>query len=539
MGTMTYRDSIPFKPYDQNQATFLPPSLDELIPAGHQVRFVNKVVDQMNLDSVYATYAGGGTSSYHPRMMVKVLLYGYVQRIYSARKLAKALRENVHFMWLAAGQTPDFRTINDFRKSRLQPTLKELFTQLMGQLVELGLVDLGEYFIDGTKVEANARRHSAVWAKKVERHRVSVRRQIEELFDQIQQIAEAEDLDLGEADLPETGGQSDWDSADVEATVERINSALAQPESGDSREGNSNGSCKPGSPASRRRLRQLLRRLGRDKLPRLQRYEAQKRTLDGRNSYSKTDPEATFMRGKHQPFSPMQMRACYNLQLGTQNQFILGYSLHQNAGDKVVLAAHLDRLGFRPDALIGDGGYGSLANYEELNKRDIAAYLKYPGYDRRPSPYEARQMSYNLGEDAYICPQGQRISYRGDRIRKDGTRVRVYQSPDCNGCPVRAECVPEGQEHRKFIVNTKLNLWRNTMDRRLAGGLGEALKKRRSAEVESVFGQLKGNDGLGRLVMRGLAMGELEVGLKAMAHNLRRWHKLLTEGADRMAPALG
>ena len=230
---MKHRENVRFKTYDQSQPTMLPPRLDELIPTYHQVRFINEVVDQMDLDQVYITYQGGGTTSYHPRMLVKVLLYGYVQRIYSARQLAKALRENVQFMWLAAGQTPDFRTINEFRKSRLAPTLKELFSQLMHQLVELQLVDLSDYFVDGTKIEANAGRYTAAWAKNTQRYKASVGEQISELFDQIQQMADAEDLQLGTADLAEMGEAGRWSSEDVRQAADRINEALGPSESGE------------------------------------------------------------------------------------------------------------------------------------------------------------------------------------------------------------------------------------------------------------------------------------------------------------------
>src|SRR5699024_12097371 len=96
-----------FKNYNRDQATFLPPNLDELIDSTHLVRFVDYVIDQMDLDPILATYPGGGASSYHPRMMLKVLIYGYVERVHSCRAIAKAVRERIPFMWLAAGQRPD------------------------------------------------------------------------------------------------------------------------------------------------------------------------------------------------------------------------------------------------------------------------------------------------------------------------------------------------------------------------------------------------------------------------------------------------
>src|SRR5512139_753453 len=115
-----------FKPYVMNQPHLLPPNLDEWIDEHHLVRVVNEVIDQLDLKSVMARYTGGGTSSYHPQMLLKVLVYAYTQKIYSSRRIAKALREDIHFMWLSGGQRPDFRTINDFRGSRMKGVIDEV-----------------------------------------------------------------------------------------------------------------------------------------------------------------------------------------------------------------------------------------------------------------------------------------------------------------------------------------------------------------------------------------------------------------------------
>lgn len=123
-----------------------------MIPKDHLVRVVNATIDKMRIDPLIKSYQGGGTSSYHPKMLLKVLVYGYICKIYSSRQLAKALRENIHFMWLAASNRPDFRTINHFRSSRLKQTVEEVFASLLEHLIELGYVKLEHYFVDGTKL---------------------------------------------------------------------------------------------------------------------------------------------------------------------------------------------------------------------------------------------------------------------------------------------------------------------------------------------------------------------------------------------------
>jgi transposase len=116
-----------FKKYVQNQPSLLPPSLDELIPEKHPVRVVNEIIERIDISELERGYKCGGTSSYHPRILLKVIVYGYLRNVYSSRKIEQSLLENVHFMWLACGAKPDHNTINDFRGKRLKEHLKKIF----------------------------------------------------------------------------------------------------------------------------------------------------------------------------------------------------------------------------------------------------------------------------------------------------------------------------------------------------------------------------------------------------------------------------
>ena len=148
-----------FEPYVMNQIALMPARYDEKIPADHLVRVVNESVEKIDLRSLLAQYPGGGRSSYHPQMMLKVLVYAYAERIYSSRRIAKALRENIYFMWISGESAPDFRTINDFRGSRMKGVIDEVFSAVLEHLVSAGHVKLEHYFLDGTKIEADANKH--------------------------------------------------------------------------------------------------------------------------------------------------------------------------------------------------------------------------------------------------------------------------------------------------------------------------------------------------------------------------------------------
>lgn len=145
----------------------LPPSLEELITENHPVRIVNQVIDRINIDPLLKKFKGGGTSSYHPRLLLKVLVYGYLNNTYSSRKMEAAMKENIHFMRLAGMNKPDHNTINRFRSERLKDVLKTIFGQVVELLVAAGHLSLKEVFTDGTKIEAQANRYTFVWGNAI------------------------------------------------------------------------------------------------------------------------------------------------------------------------------------------------------------------------------------------------------------------------------------------------------------------------------------------------------------------------------------
>ena len=149
-----------FKSYQQEQSLLFPPNISEMIPEGHLVRVVNEMINGVDRSILEAQYKGGGTSAYDPQMLLKVIIYAYTQRIFTSRQIAKALRENVNFMWLSGMSRPDFRTINRFRGKVMKAVINEVFYGIIEQLLEMGMIDLQSYFMDGTKIEANANKYS-------------------------------------------------------------------------------------------------------------------------------------------------------------------------------------------------------------------------------------------------------------------------------------------------------------------------------------------------------------------------------------------
>jgi len=169
---------VVFKDYNSKQNLLFPANIGDLIADKHPVRIVDQIIDRINISSLLDTYQGGGTSSYDPRMMLKVVIYSYLTNIYTSRKIEQALQQNVHFMWLSGMSYPDHNTISRFRSKRLNGPVREIFDQIVQLLIDEGLVSLKQVFLDGTKIEANANRYTFVWGKNLTRHRQNIEKQL-------------------------------------------------------------------------------------------------------------------------------------------------------------------------------------------------------------------------------------------------------------------------------------------------------------------------------------------------------------------------
>lgn len=217
---MSQNQKVVFKNYVTNQPFLLPPSLDELIPTNHPVRVVNSVIDQIDLSNLLKMYKGGGTSSYHPRMLLKVLVYSYLSNIYSSRKIEAALQENIHFMWLSGMQQPDHNTINRYRTERLKDVLKTIFAKVVQLLSKSGHLSLKEIYTDGTKIEANANRYTFVWGNSVKHNRHKMEEQLRELWAYSQSVAAEELKDTAPIDFKEISPE------ELQNTIEQIHEVL-------------------------------------------------------------------------------------------------------------------------------------------------------------------------------------------------------------------------------------------------------------------------------------------------------------------------
>jgi len=177
-----------YKNCHQHQYQLLPPSLEELIDAKHLVRVVDTFVSTLSASIWDQVFTGGGAPSYHPQMMLKIILYSYSCQIYSCRQIAKAVRQDVTFMWLAGMQQPNFNTINRFRSEYFRAILESVFTELLDLLQQKGYVSFSDFFVDGSKLETDAGRHTHVWKKNTHRYKAAVQDRVKQLFNDIDKV---------------------------------------------------------------------------------------------------------------------------------------------------------------------------------------------------------------------------------------------------------------------------------------------------------------------------------------------------------------
>lgn len=517
------RGKIIFKPYEQQQFMRLPLNIESMIPSGHLVRIIDGVIEQLEMSELMSYYPGGGCSSYHPKLMIKVWVYGYCTQVYTSRPLARALREQIPFMWLAGGQTPNFKTLSAFRGNRMEGMIDLLFKQVLVMLVEEGYVDLEDLYVDGSKWEANANQHKVVWGKNTARYKAAVLDRIEGLLREAARLQASEDLRHGSRDLCEVGEGREvtvvLDSKRVGECLVSLNALIAEASADKDRQ---------------KALKKVKVSLEVEQ-EKLGKYECQEQVLEQRSSYSKTDQDATMMWMKDERLLP-----AYNVQHTTAGQYLVNYTVEQNPSDSVALVSHLGKMDARLEGmpvpekqnLGGDAGYGSEENYSELERRHMAAYVKYPLWyqeqigELAKKKFRRENWAFDTQGDFYTCPNGRKLVFAEQKVIKSTNGyervVRNYKCQSCANCPFQSECKKNEEKVRSVQHSPKGEAYKAQAKERLASDKGLEMRSNRSIEVESAFGDIKYNMKHRRFVLRQRHKVYIEFGLLAIGHNLRK-----------------
>ena len=480
-------ENFHFRSYDPDQTLLFPQRIDRDIPKDDPVRILKSVIESLDLSGFKKLYHERGRSPYHPQMMLMVIVYSYMNNVYSCRKIEKLLYRDIYYIWLSGYQKPDFATINRFR-NRVKNEIGHIFTLLVLILVEKGFVTLEVEYLDGTKIESKANKYTFVWRKSVERNREKLLEKIRVLLQQInEQMAQDKAADVASLELtPQTL---------CEISKEFKEALGSSPEAKTKEE-----------KAAQRGKNKMFKELERHG-EKLAEYNSRLEQMEGRNSISKTDPSATFMRMKEDAMCNGQTKPGYNLQISSENQFITDFALFPNPTDTLTFIPFLGsfpgRYGRFPKRVVADSGYGSEENYRFMDEAGIEGFVKYnrfhlehrPRY--KPDTFHPDSLYYNEEGDYYICPMGQRMSRSGTvQTRTEGGYISesaCYRAIRCKGCPLRCLCYKAKANQRTIRVNHRLNAYKRKACELLTSEEGIKERGRRCIEPEAVFGQMKSN----------------------------------------------
>lgn len=509
-------ENLHFRSYDPDQTLLFPQRIDRDIPKDDPVRILKSVIESLDLSGFKKLYHERGRSPYHPKMMLMVILYSYMNNVYSCRKIEKLLYRDIYYIWLSGYQKPDFATINRFR-NRVKNEIGHIFTLLVLILVEKGFVTLEVEYLDGTKIESKANKYTFVWRKIVERNREKLLEKIRVLLQQInEQMAQDKAADVDTLELtPQTL---------CEISKEFKEALGSAPEAKTKEE-----------KAAQRGKNKMFKELERHG-EKLAEYNSRLEQMEGRNSISKTDPSATFMRMKEDAMCNGQTKPGYNLQISSENQFITDFALFPNPTDTLTFIPFLGsfpgRYGRFPKRVVADSGYGSEENYRFMDEAGIEGFVKYnrfhlehrPRY--KPDTFHPDSLYYNEEGDYYICPMGQRMSRTGTlQTRTEGgyiSQSACYRAIRCKGCPLRCLCYKAKANQRTIRVNHRLNAYKRKACELLTSEEGIKERGRRCIEPEAVFGQMKSNMAYRRFRHMGKDKVVMDFTFFAIAFNIKK-----------------
>jgi transposase len=474
-----------------------------LLPEDAPVRVTSAQLEELDYRKLYAAYSSKGRKSVtDPRVLFKVMAYGYQCGIYSTRKLEEACQYRVDFMWLLEnGKAPDHSTLSRFRTGRCAEAVEDLFYQYVRLLEKQNEVDHKSVFIDGTKIESRAGRYTFNWRGTVEKKLAKAKQKV----------------------LEQTGCK----------TLDELESLLSSKAEGIAFV-NGKGKHKTEQQKEWEAINNLCQQW--------RKYEEQLAIMgEDRNSYSKTDPDATFMRMKEDHMRNGQLKPAYNVQIAVNSEYITGIDVFSNRTDVGTLIPFLHKLEMahkqRYEEISADAGYESEENYLYLGANGQMSFIKPSNYEaQRTKKYRSQigrieNMQYGKEEDCFICAEGRKLYCRKVSTEvKNGIPVTRawYRCENCSNCPQRERCCRKQDVNEPKEVILKETFWekRRQSLENITSERGIQLRMNRSIQVEGAFGLIKNDFGFRRFLTTGKKNVRIELLFLALGFNLKkRWMK--------------
>lgn len=479
---------------------------ERIIPDNDSVRLLDNIIDEMDLRCLFSTYSNKGRKyATNPRTLLKILVYANMQGIFSSRDIETSCKRDINFIWLLNGEkAPNHFEIARFRSQRLSKCADDIFYQIVNKLAELGEINFEHLFVDGTKIEANANKYSFVWKKSTNKYEARLLDKLEKEYNELRTKY----------------------MIDCENPEELLNELKAQV----------NSPFVYGRGKRKTELQRDIEQLT-EMLDRKGKYEKYQSTFDGRNSFSKTDPDATFMHLKEDHMRNAQLKPAYNLQLAVEGEYITGIDISSERSDQLTLIPLLEKmennLGKSYHDVTADAGYESEENYTYFENKKQTCYIKPQNYERsktrkfKNNMALRENMSYDAVKDEYTCQNGKKLKavYTGTRKSKSGfeSEITYYECESCEGCPYKKSCT-RAKGNRKISLSKKFIEQRKQSLENITSPMGILLRTNRSIQSEGAFGVIKENYKFRQFLLRGTKKVSTEITLLAIAYNINKYH---------------
>ncbi len=494
----------------------LPLNLEIKLPDDDPVRLLDSICDELDYSELYKTY-DRAWRKYDPKMLFKLIVYGYIRGYYSCRDIEKACHRDICFMWLLNGNSvPDSATFARFQNERLTSVIEKLFYQLILLLHDQGEIPFENIFVDGTKIEANANKYTFVWKSAIEKFSGKLSVKSESKLNEIKQrYSLNKDLNTvqtlkalntlaelyGITFVSGRGKHKTQLQKDIELLTEYIE--------------------------KEEKYGKYLGLIGAN-----------------RNSMSKTDSDATFMHLKEDHMRNGQLKPAYNIQIGVESEYIVGIGSYTDRTDVRTLIPFLERIKRNTNRVyrnvIADAGYESEENYTYLNDNNQTGYIKPQNYEisktrkYKTDIFRAEHMEYSKDKDRFICSQGKELKYIYSKHYTSangyGIENKIYRADDCSCCPLKDKCYSSKREYKEIKVSLRFLEQRKRSTENITSEQGIKLRVNRSIQVEGAFGVIKQDMGFKRFLTKGKRKTETQFFLIAFAFNVMKLKSRLENG---------
>lgn len=499
----------------------LPLEISKIIEISDPVYTFCEVMDHIDLKKHLAVKESRtGRKRYNPEILLKVILFAFMERGYiSVREIEKLCKTDIRFMWLLQEEkAPSFMTINNFMNHCLTGNIEDIFNEINSYIFEKEQVDLNHIYIDGTKITANANKYSWVWKKSSIKYRQNVFKKITALLKEINNTLIYQGVKFGI--------RTEYAIEYMEQIIEQYVKLTG---------------IKPEAIIRGRGHRKTVEQRNYDQLlehtEKLKKYAKHIRICgESRNSYSKTDNDATFMRMKRDYMGNDQLLPGYNIQLGICDEYIVVSDVKQYASDMDCFQPLMEK--FKsiyekyPKYPVADAGYGSFNNYLYCEEHGMEKYMKFTMFEKeskdekyRDNPYRA--VNFPINEKGKpVCPNGKEFDYlysKPVKGNKYGRTEEYYQCEDCTNCTLKEKCC-KCKGNRIVRLNEELTSFHQEVLHNLNSTKGALLRMNRSIQAEGAYGTIKWNRAYTRARRRGLNGIIFEITMISCGFNLHKYH---------------